>query len=176
MKYISLYIALFIYAGLIAQKGEKFPQLKGTALNDKSISIPVANGKYSVIAIAFHRSAEEDLKKWLNPLYDSFIKTENESSTGFDMAEIYDVNFVFIPMIAGFRRVAEDFKKGTDKQFWAYIMDTEKTDIGVLHDRLHIQDNKIPYFYVLDKEGKIVEVQSGKFLQTKLDKLEEAVE
>jgi hypothetical protein len=175
MKSISTIVLLLAQALLFAQKGDKFPALKGTTLDDKSITVPVVNGKYSVIAIAFSRSAEDDLKKWLNPLYDAFIPTETVSTTGFDMAEIYDVNFMFIPMIAGFRRVAEEFKKGTDKQFWAYIMDTEKTDINALQGKLRIGDNKIPYFYVLDKEGKIVDVQSGKFSEAKLDKLEEAV-
>jgi hypothetical protein len=92
------------------------------------------------------------------------------------MAEIYDVNFVFIPMIAGFRKVAEDFKKGTDKQFWSYIMDTEKTDVKQLQETLQVSDNKIPYFFVLDKEGRVVETQSGKFSAAKLEKLEAAVE
>jgi hypothetical protein len=171
-------LALLLFASLsfFAQKGDKFPNIKGVCLDDKNMSVPTLNGKYSVIAIAFHRNAEEDLKKWLNPLYDAFIKTEKESSTGFDLADIYDVNFVFIPLISGYRRVAEDFKKGTDKQFWSYILDTEKTDISLLQQKLGITDNKVPYFYVLDKEGKIVEVQSGKFTTTKLDKLEDAVE
>ncbi len=177
MKTRALLFFLVLAVPAFAQKGTLFPIVKGMSLSDKSMTVPAKNEKYSVIAIAYHRNAEDDLKKWLNPLFDSFIKVEgSESNSGFDMADIYDVNFVFIPMIAGFRRVADEFKKGTDKQFWQYIMDTEKTDVATLKETLNVQDDKIPYFYVLDGSGKVVEVQSGKFTQEKLEKLEEAVE
>jgi hypothetical protein len=55
-------------------------------------------------------------------------------------------------------------------------MDTEKTDIKELQKQLGVTDNKIPYFYVLDKAGKIVAAQNGDFSEDKMDKLEEAVE
>ena len=148
--------------------------MNGISLNDKLISMPLKNGKYSVIAIAYHKQAEEDLKNWLNPLYNLFMKKEKGSSN-YDMAEIYDVNFIFIPMISGFKKIAQDFKRGTDKEFWPYIMDTEKTDIKEIQKQLHVEDNKIPYFYVLDKTSKIIAVESGKFTEEKIDRLEEAV-
>jgi len=157
-----------------AQKGNTFPAVKGVTLDDKAAGLPMKNGKFSIIAIAFNRGAEDDLKKWLNPLYDNFMKKEKVGN--FDMAEIYDVNFVFVPMIAGFKKIAEEFKSGTDKQFWPYIMDTEKTDVKELQKQLGVDDNKIPYFFVVDKEGKIVEVQSGKFSDAKMEKLQEAIE
>jgi hypothetical protein len=93
-----------------------------------------------------------------------------------DMADVYDVNFVFVPMITGFKRIADEFKKDTDPQFWKYIMDTEKTDINSLQKSMLIEDSKIPYFFVLDASGKVLEVQSGKFLPAKIDKLEDAIE
>ncbi len=177
MKNFTLISIFILSLSLSAQKGVIFPSIKGITLNDKNITVPTKNDKYSVIAIAYNRSAEDDLKKWLNPLFDSFIKVEDSgSNTTFDMADVYDVNFVFIPMIAGFRRVADEFKKGTDKQFWQYIMDTEKTDVKVLQETLDVQDTKVPYFYVLDESGKVVEVQSGKFTAEKLEKLEAAVQ
>lgn len=157
-----------------AQKGKIFPEVKGVTLDDKSSTLPVKNGKFSVVAIAFHRGAEDDLKKWLNPLYDNFMSKEKPGN--FDMSETYDVNFVFVPMISGFKVIKEDFKKGSDKAFWPFIMDTEKTDIKELQKQLGVEDNKIPYFFVLDKTGKIVEIQSGKFSDAKMEKLQEAIE
>ncbi len=55
-------------------------------------------------------------------------------------------------------------------------MDTEKTDIKDLQKLLGVEDNKIPYFYILDKDGKIIESQSGKFTEQKMEKLEDAIE
>jgi len=169
----SFIVSVLLFSAI--SKAQIFPVIRGVTLEEKPVSLPIKNGKFSVIAIAFHRGAEDDLKKWLNPLFESFIKTE-ETKGGFDMAEIHDVNFAFIPLIAGFKRVADDFKKDTDKQFWAYIIDTEKTDVKSLQEKLGIQDNKIPYFFVLDATGKVVASQSGKYSASKLEKLESAVE
>lgn len=175
MKTLLVIFGFVLSVGLSAQSGKIFPSVKGSTLDDKTMSLPIKNGKYTVLAIAYHRDAEDDLKKWLNPLYDNFMKKE-KGSTNFDLAEVYDVNFVFVPMISGFKRIAEDFKKGTDKSFWPYIMDTEKTDIKDLQKQLGVEDNKIPYFYILDKDGKIIESQSGKFTEQKMEKLEDAIE
>jgi hypothetical protein len=41
---------------------------------------------------------------------------------------------------------------------------------------LSIDDNKVPYFFVLNADGVVLQVQSGKFSAVKIDKLEEAVE
>lgn len=175
MRKIILTSILFIAANISAQVGKIFPTINGVSLNDKAMTLPIKNNKQTIVAIAFNKAAEDELKKWLNPLYYTFIK-KPKGSTNFDMSEIYDVNFVFIPMISGFKKIKEDFKNSTDKQFWDYIMDTEKTDIKAQQKLLEISNNKIPYFFVLDKAGKILEVQSGDFSEAKVDKLEDAVE
>lgn len=175
MKYILLILLSFSLSTTKAQMGKTFPKVNGTLLNDKICNLPLNNGKYTIVAIAYNRDAEDFLKQWLNPLYDNFMKKEKGTSN-FDMAEIYDVNFVFVPMISGFKKIAEDFKKGTDKEFWPYIMDTEKTDIKELQKQLEVKDNKIPYFYVLNKDGIIKAVESGKFSDQKMQRLEEAIE
>lgn len=157
-------------------KGAMFPQIYGQTLADKYIEIPIKNGKKTVVGIAYSRAAEGDLKKWLNPLYNTFMVKDGGGTKNFDMAEIYDVNFVFIPVIAGLKNVIEDFKASTDKEFWPYIMDTQKTDIKKLKESLKAKDEKIPYFYVLEDSGKIIEVVSGAFKEDKMDKLEAAAE
>jgi hypothetical protein len=161
--------------GIKAQTGMTFPQVSGITLDEKKLSIPVKNNKYSVIAIAFHRDAEDQLKEWLNPLYDNFM-VKDKKPGNFDMSDFYDVNFVFIPMINGFKRIADEFKSGTDKRFWQYILDTEKTDIKGLQKSLGVANNKEPYFFVLNKEGKVVAVEHGKFNKAKMSALEDAIE
>ncbi len=176
MKKIIVLISLVLFTGgfLKAQKGKLFPVIKGVSLEEKTMEVPLKNGKETIIAIAFHRGAEDELKKWLNPLYYTFMKKPSKENK-FDMAEVYDVNFVFIPMISGFKKIADEFKSGTQKEFWPYIMDTEKTDIKQVQKDLGINDNKIPWFFVLDKNGKIKEIVSGDYKEDKVDKLEEAV-
>lgn len=176
MKNLKTIIAILLLSNaLSAQKGQQFPAVNGTCLNDKAMSMPIKNGKETIVAIAFHRGAEDELKKWLNPLYYTFMKKPDKKDNKFDMAEVYDVNFVFIPMISGFKKIADDFKAGTQKEFWPYILDTEKTDVKGMQKQLGLKDNKIPYFFVLDKDGKILDMQSGEYNEAKVDALEEAV-
>lgn len=167
-------LSFWFYFGS-AQSGKNFPSVSGHTLDDKHLVVPQLNGKYTIVAIAFNRDAEDFLKQWLNPLYSAFIKKEKGESQ-FDMAELFDVNFVFIPLISGFKKLEAEFKSNTDKGFWPYIMDTEKTDIKDVQKVLGIENTKIPYFYVLDKSGKIVAIQSGKYSEAKLDLLEDAIE
>ncbi len=170
-------LVLFVLAvvAIKAQTVKSFPQVNGVTLEDKKLTIPVKNNKYSVIAIAFHRDAEDQLKEWLNPLYDNFMVKEKKPGN-FDMSDFYDVNFVFIPMINGFKRIADEFKSGTDKRFWQYILDTEKTDIKGLQKSLGVTNNKEPYFFILDKEGNVVAFEHGKFDKGKMSALEDAIE
>lgn len=156
-----------------AQIGKQFPALQGSLLNDKPISLPINNGKHTVVGIVYNRDAEDALKKWLSPMYDAFM---DKDKGPMDMGESHDVNFVFVPMIKGLKWVREEFKSGTDKEYWQYIMDTEKSDVKITQKDLGVTDNKIPYFYVLDKNGKIIAVQSGAYSEQKLGKLEEATE
>lgn len=174
MKRILSILALGCTMALNAQKGMQFPAMTGTTLDDKQVSLPSKNGKYTLIGIAYNRAAEEELKKWLNPTYYNFIK-KGDANGQFDVAELYDVNFYFIPMISGFKKARNDFKAGTDKEFWGYILDTD-ADIKALKAQLKITDDKIPYFYILDPSGKIVEAVSGPYKEDKMDKLEDAID
>ncbi len=174
MKHLILIFIHLTTLGTFAQKGQQFPAIKGTTLDDKAVSIPAKNGKYTLVGIAYNRAAEDELKKWLNPTYYNFIK-KGDAKGQFDVAELYDVNFYFIPLISGFKKARNDFKNGTDKEFHAYIVDAE-TDISDVKKQLKIADDKIPYFYILDPAGKIVEAVSGSYSEAKMEKLEDAVE
>ncbi len=174
MRYYFLFFLFFLTSVFYSQKGQVFPNVTGFSLDEKKVSIPFSNNKFTVLAIAFDRSAEADLKKWLNPLYDMFIKKTGKSN--FDMAELYDVNFVFMPMISGFKKIADEFKNGTEKQFWPYIVDTDKTDVKDLQKQLQVTNKNVAYFYVLNKSGQIVCTENGKFTDEKLEHLEDAVE
>ena len=50
------------------------------------------------------------------------------------------------------------------------------TDIAVLKAQLKPGNEDVPYFYVIDTNGKIIEVVSGKFTEDKMDKLQEAID
>lgn len=168
-----LTILLFVLA-FERSSGQVFPTLSGETLAGEKIRLPVDNGKKSIIGIAFHKDAEDALKTWLTPLYETFIK--KEGGDPFDMSEWYDVNFSFIPLIHGFSKVAEEFRRNTDKEFWPYIVDAGKHDINAIKEPLQISNEKTPWFFVLDKDGKVLARVNGIFSETKLKKLEDAAE
>lgn len=172
-KTIGTLFSLVAAVATHAQVGKFFPILEGSLLDGKAVSVPLNNGKKTVVGVVYSRDAEDVLKKWLQPLYETFVETDKGPM---DMSESYDVNFVFVPMIKGMKLVREEFKKSTDQSYWKYILDTEKADIRISQKELLVTDTKIPYFYVVDKNGKVLEVQSGGFTEQKLEKLEEAVE
>jgi len=157
-----------------AQKGKTFPDVVGATLDDKDKTIPFKNGKMTIMAVAFHRGAEDELKKWLNPLYNTFMV--KSKAKNMDMSTSYDVNFVFVPMIAGIKMIADEFKASTDKAFWPVVLDTKKSDMKGAATTLGITERKTPWIFVLDKDGKIIDVQSGEYSESKIDAMEEAME
>jgi len=173
MKKLLILSALIVTISTSAQTGKAFPVIIGEMLDGKAASLPVKNGKETVVAWVFSRKAEDALKKWLNPLYSTFMD-KAKSKSPHDMTGSYDVNFYFIPMIGGIKMIREEFKSTTDKGFWPYVMDTDKTDMKLQAKVLDIKDKEIPYIMVLDKTGKIIETQSGAFSEDKLEKIEEA--
>ena len=104
------------------------------------------------------------------------IKEVKKDPKTIDISTPYDINFVFVPMIAGIKMISEEFKSTTDKAYWPYVLDTKKSDMKAAAATLGLTDKKIPYIFVLDKNGVVVDVQSGEFSEAKMDALEEAIE
>lgn len=174
MKYLLSILTLTICLTITAQKGP-FPKMDGHTLEGTSISIPIVNTKkYTVVGICYKRSAEEDLKTWIQPMYDVFV-AKPKGTDYFDVASYFDVNYYFVPLISGFKKAAADFKAATQPDLWKNVIDCD-TDIKLLKEQMKPTDDNIPYFYVIDTTGKIVEVVSGKYSEAKMDKIQEAID
>jgi hypothetical protein len=158
-----------------AQSKVQFPSLNGHTLEGNAISLPLAKtAKFTIIGLCYKRSAEEDLKTWIQPMYDVFVAKPNAGDFG-DVANYFDVNYYFIPLISGFKKAANDFKSATQKDLWKNVIDCD-TDIKLLKEQLKPTNDDVPYFYVLNEKGQIVEVVSGKYTEAKMDKIQEAID
>ncbi len=161
-------------------KGKTFPDLSGETFDGKNISVPKNTmGKISIIGVCFSKDAEDELKTWLNPIYNMFV-VKKDTADFFSAAVNYDVNFYFIPMLNKANQLLEKsskekIRKGTDKEFWPYLV-FYSGNIKPYKEDFDIKDSKIPYFFVLDKTGKIIHVTSGKFSEAKLGKIEDFIE
>ncbi len=173
-----LLLAFTPYGGV---EGKMFPAMVCENYNGKKIAIPAeTKGKYTLLGMAFSNDAEADLKSWINPIYNKFIvKVDASQADAFDVHQDYDVNLFFIPMFTGLNQLTskqskEKIKSHTDKELYDYLLfyEGEKT----YKEELDFEKKNIPYFFVLDKTGKIVYATSGKFEDKKLDKIIDIIE
>ncbi len=161
----------------LAQVGKQFPELKGITLEDKNIALPNdTKGKFTLLGLAYSKAAEKDLQTWFQPVYSTFIE---KSKPGL-FNESYDVNLFFVPMFTGVSQAASEtarkkMKEGFDKSLLKNVL-VYKGDIKAYKEQLDFEKKDTPYFFVLDKTGKIVHAFTGKYTDEKLAKIEELIE
>jgi hypothetical protein len=161
--------------------GTPFPEMECENYNGKMVHLPVdTKGKYTLLGMAFSNGAETDLKTWIKPIYNKFIvKVDRSKADAFDVGTDYDIHLYFVPMFTGFNKLTsgaskEKIKKSTDKELYDYLLfyDGGKT----YKDELDFKQRDVPYFFVLDKSGKIVYTTSGKYTDSKLEKIVDIIE
>jgi hypothetical protein len=186
MKKIILSLSVIAAVAFVAFKpaeviGHMFPDISCEAYDGKAVNIPNdTKGKYTLIAMAFSTAAEDDLKTWVNPIYNKFIgKVDASQADVFDVSYDYDIHLYFIPMFTGANQLAsksskEKIKEKTDKELYPYLLfyDGGKT----YKEELEFKKRDIPYFFVLDKTGKVVYSTSGKYDDKKLEKILDIIE
>lgn len=175
MKIIFSVLVLLLSVALSAQVGQQFPTLNGETLSEEKYSLPEdTKGKFTLLGMAYSQKAEPLLKTWFQPAYDKFI-----AKTGmFD--SFYDVNIFFIPMFVGIKKSAHDSnmkktRQKENKELFPHIM-YWKGQLDELKGDLNLDRKDLPYFYVLDKEGKIIYFTTGRFTEKKMEEIEELLE
>jgi hypothetical protein len=179
MKNIIIILLLITFAyNSKAQVGEQFPEMSGVTLTDVEMSLPAdKQDKFTLVGMAYSKKAEDDLKTWFQPVWETFIKEPEQNSL---IPEIKaDVHVVFIPMFTGIKQGAsgaatKKMKKGIDEKLHPNVM-VYKGKLNDYKDILDFQRKDTPYFFVVDKEGKIIYATSGKCSAKKITEVEEMV-
>lgn len=159
------------------QVGRTFPDMEAETVEDKKVKIPAdVAGKYTLIGLASSKKSEDDLNSWFQPVFQKFIQKSDGMFSGF----AYDVNVYFIPMFTGVNAAATGTAKrkalkNIDPQLLPYVL-FYKGDMKPYKDTLDFEKRDIPYFFVLDPQGKIVYATSGKYAEAKMAKIEEVLE
>lgn len=165
----------FFAAGQVV--GTVFPALEAETVEDKTVVLPDdTKGKYTLVGMAYSRKSEDELNTWFQPVFQKFIQKGTGIMAGFG----YDVNVYFVPMFTGVNAAAtgtakRKAAKNIDPQLLPYIL-FYRGEIKSYKKALDFEKKDIPYFFVLDPEGKIVYATSGRFTQAKLDEVEEHIE
>ena len=158
--------------------GKTFPVLVAETVDDQTINLPQdKQDKFTLIGMAYSKKAETDLNTWFSPVYHKFIKSDGGGVFG---GFSYDVNVFFIPMFTGVKSAAA----GTAKKKAAAKMDQRllphilfyKGKLKPYKEALEFDKKDVPYFFVIDKSGKIVYATSGKYTESKMDEVEEMID
>lgn len=163
---------------IFSQMKTPFPQMEVTNLNNEVVNIPRdTNGKYTLIGMAYSKKSEDELITWFNPVYQNFIHESSEPSL-FDAD--YDVNIYFIAMFTGVNKAAlgsvkKKMKESADPQLEPHLL-FYKGEVKTFKETLKFDRKDTPYFFVLDKSGKIVYSTSGSFERGKMDEIIELLD
>jgi hypothetical protein len=172
MKSIILSIILFIS---FAAQSQTLPVIKGETIENKSLSFPSdLKGKYSLLCFASSQKAENDLQSWLDPVYQKYI-----AKTGI-MDDMYDVNVYFVPVLTGTNlafaaSMKKKFRESAQEDLKPHVLFCDQDGKEII-EKLNMSRNEVPYFFLLDKDGKIVYRTNGPFTDEKLDAIDELID
>ncbi len=179
MKLLPLSL-LFSFCALtcFSQVGNDFPEMEAESLTNKNVDLPKdILGKHSLVGLAYSKKAEDDLKGWFEPIYNQFIY-KNPNPGLFDFS--FDVNVYFVPMFTGakrpaYKKVMTKMKKTVDQRLQPNVLFYKGT-LNTYKEALNFDGKDLPYFYVLDPEGKIVYATSGRYTTKKMQEITDAVQ
>lgn len=178
MKGTIILCLLLSAAGGFAQVvGNVFPTLEAETVEDKKVSLPAdVRGKYTLLGLAYSRKSEDELNSWFRPVFETFIQKRTGMMAGLG----YDVHVFFIPMFTGINAAATGTAKrkalkNTDPALLPSIL-FYKGELKPYKEALDFEERDIPYFFVLDKEGKIIFATSGAYTPEKMEEVEGVIE
>ncbi|MBK9175924.1 MAG: hypothetical protein IPM46_06205 [Flavobacteriales bacterium] len=170
MRFLLITLALATFGASVAQ--ERFPSLTGEFADGRSIELPGSlKTPFTVIGLAFGQKAQADLEGWYEPAYLRFVAKHGLFASAYE-AEVY-----FIPLFTGLNKAAYEpsmkkFRKSATSELLDHVV-FAKAELDELKEALRLKDKDVPYFFVIDQEGRIVHRTQGPFTDDKLDAIEE---
>jgi hypothetical protein len=175
LKFALFILTLLTSLTLVAQKGKTFPDLEGETLDGKTIVVPAdVSDKLTIVGMAFSKKAEATLKSWYTPMYDKFILKRGI----FDAQ--YDVNFFFIPMYTGTKKMAyqismNKMRESNRKDLYPYLL-FYKGEMDPYISVLNMDEKNLSYLFVIDQKGKVIYSTKGLFTEKKMEGLEDLLD
>jgi len=177
----TLFTLLFITFTFIcfAQVGDIFPSLNGETLTNKMVNIPDdIKGKYALIGMAFSKKSERDLNTWYSPVWNEFIYKPEKPSL---FAGSYDINVFFVPMFTGakrpaYKKVMQKVKDKMDPKLRPHVLFYQGTMKAYKKPLNFDEGRDVPYFFIIDPEGKIVYRTNGSYTVKKMREIIDKVE
>lgn len=166
---------LCLTLSLYSQVGDQFPDIEVFDLDENLISIPEdSKGKFTLVGVAFSEDAQDDLYTWSDPVFQRFMNDDNLNSM------VYDPNVYLILMFGGvnavvYNKAKERITNDTDETLKDNVV-LYKGNMKDYRKALKMKDRKLPYFFVLDRNGEIIYEAKGRYNSAILEKVAELIE
>jgi hypothetical protein len=157
--------------------GKMFHDMEAETVEDKKVKLPNdVKGKYTLLGLAYSKKSEDELNTWFQPVFEKFV----QKTSGLLASFSYDVNVYFVPMFTGVNAAATGTAKrkaikNIDPQLLPYIL-FYKGELKKYKEALDFEKKDVPYFFVLDADGKIVYATTGRYSADKMDKIESVMD
>ncbi|MDW7693600.1 hypothetical protein R9C00_02505 [Flammeovirgaceae bacterium SG7u.111] len=161
-----------------SQVGKRFPEVSGWTLANKTMGIPSSTqGKVTLVGVAYSKKSDQLLKGWYDPIYKNFI---NPTQMAFFGDDPYDVNIYFVALLKGITKAAtgsivQKMENGIDKKYHENIL-MYQGKISSYKSELGLGKKDVPYFFVLDKAGKVLYKTSGAYSAKKMYEIKSAID
>jgi hypothetical protein len=171
MKLLTLIYCALAPVVAMAQTGAAFPPITGMTLEDKEITIPTdTQNKITIVGMAYSKKSEDILRGWYEPMFNKFVLKRGI------MDHLYDVNFFFIPMYTGGKKLAYDasikqMKESNRKDLFPYLL-FYKGELSPYTEVLKMEEKELPYLFIIDENGKIIYHTKGLFSEKKMEEIE----
>lgn len=170
MRTFPSVLAVASFCASMAQ--ERFPSITGEFADGRPLELPGSpKTPFTVIGLAFGQKAQADLEGWYEPAYLRFVAKHGL------FASAYQAQVYFIPLFTGLNKAAYEpsmkkFRKSATPELLGHVV-FAKAELDDLKEALGLKDKDVPYFFVIDREGRIVHRTQGRFTDDKLDAIEE---
>lgn len=160
-----------LFSITLVQGQEVFPRMVGETSAGTTVALPLAPHEgYTVVAVAFGKKAEPLLEAWYAPAYARFV-----AKSGL-FAGDYQAELFLVPLFTGANRAAygasmNKLRKEVDPDIARRVLFV-KEGAAELIAALGLTDKDIPYFFVLDSQGRVLERVQGAYTVERLEALE----
>lgn len=167
-------LAVMAVLPLITRAQERFPGMKGELADGRTVELPGHSAAdFVLIAVAAGQRAQPALEGWYEPAYLRFVAKHGL------FAGAYSVEVFFVPLFTGANKAAYEpslkrFRKSAAPEVADRVVFV-KEDADEFQRTLALKDRDRPYFFVVDKEGRILHRTEGEFSDDKLEAIEEVL-
>jgi predicted transcriptional regulator len=92
---------------------------------------------------------------------------------------MYDVNVFFVPILTGTNvtfsaSIKKKFKEAAQDDLKSHVLICDEDGKQII-EQLKMDHSEVPYFFLLDPQGKIIYQTNGHFTDEKFDKIDDLI-